>query len=135
MSNSAKIKYRVKMAFLGGSGGSEAVSWQFLYINHKCNCYAKSQCYNYWFCFAQVPAFWILKIGTWDPPPPSFKTRVGPDNGYWNYHAGYPVLSDIQPYFSEVIRSDIRQFSLLYQTKLISNQSIIIRPDNRPNLI
>ncbi len=29
--------------------------------------------------------------------------------------AGYPVFSDIQPYFTEVIRPDIRQFSLLYQ--------------------
>ena len=49
-------------------------------------------------------------------------SRVGPDirpnTGYWNYQADYPVLSDIQPYFTKVIRSDIRQFSLLYQTKL-----------------
>ncbi len=50
-------------------------------------------------------------------------SRVGPDiqpdTGYWNYQDGYPVLSDIQPYFTEVIRLEIRQFSLLYQTKFI----------------
>ncbi len=40
-------------------------------------------------------------------------SRVGPDTGYWNYQAEYPVLSYIQPYFAEVIRPDIRQFSLL----------------------
>ncbi len=28
-------------------------------------------------------------------------------------------MSDIQPYFTKVIRPDIRQFSLFYQTKLI----------------
>ncbi len=41
-----------------------------------------------------------------------------PDTGYRNHQASYPVLSDIQPYFTEVFRPDICQFSLLYQTKL-----------------
>jgi len=43
---------------------------------------------------------------------------AGYPSGYLNYQSSYPVLSDIQPYFTEVIRPDIRQFSLLYQTKL-----------------
>ncbi len=55
-------------------------------------------------------------------------TRVGPDirpdTGYWIYQAWYPVLSDIQPYFTEDIPPDIRQFSLLYQTKLVSSGCI-----------
>ena len=39
----------------------------------------------------------------------------------------YAVSSDIQAYFTEVIQPDIRQFSLLYQTKLtLSNPKLII---------
>ncbi len=44
-----------------------------------------------------------------------------------------PVIQyspDIQPYFTEVIRPDIRQFSLLYQTKLnLSGLTGYIRPN------
>ncbi len=52
--------------------------------------------------------------------------RVGPDirfgRIYWNYQARYPVLPDIQPYFIKIIRPDIRQFSALYQTLIISGR-------------
>ncbi len=67
--------------------------------------------------------------------------------GYWNYQVGYPLLSNIQPYFTEVIQPNIRQFTLLYQTNwhypagyptiysFISNKIDIIQPDIRPNQI
>ncbi len=42
--------------------------------------------------------------------------------------AGYPVLSDIQTYFTKVIRPDIRQFSLLYQTNLMLSGRIFGTP-------
>ncbi len=58
--------------------------------------------------------------------------RVWPDIRFGripdiNNQAGYPLLSDIQPYFTEVIRPDILQLSF------ISNKIDIIRPDIRPN--
>ncbi len=31
------------------------------------------------------------------------------DIGNYNFKAGYPVLSNIQPYFTEVIQPDMRQ--------------------------
>ncbi len=47
--------------------------------------------------------------------------------------ACYPVLSDIQPYFTDVIRPDIHQFSILCQTKLTLSGRISVKPDIRPN--
>ena len=48
--------------------------------------------------------------------------------GYYNYLDGYPTRTDIQHYSTEIIRSDIRQFNLLYKSTLklssrISGQS------------
>ena len=50
---------------------------------------------------------------------------IWPYTKYWNYSAGYRILklsagytveSDIQPYPTEIIWPDIRQFNLLYRT-------------------
>ncbi len=38
--------------------------------------------------------------------------------GYRTYSARHPDRSDMQPYATENIRSDIRQFNFLYQTTL-----------------
>ena len=44
-------------------------------------------------------------------------------------------MSDIQPYFTEVIRPDIRQFSLLYQTKLTLSGRISGQTEYHPTLV
>ncbi len=50
---------------------------------------------------------------------------IRPNTGYWNYQADYPVLLDIRPCSTEVIRSVIRQFQcLLFQTKLTLSDRI-----------
>ncbi len=80
------------------------------------------------FCPSDLLGFAIMYVVIYtklwyDPnligPDIGFGRISGRIPGYWNHQAGYPVSTDIQPYFTEVIRTDIRQFSLLYRTKLI----------------
>ncbi len=58
--------------------------------------------------------------------------RVWPDTGYWNYQAGQQVLSDIQPYFTVVIRISN---NLVFYTKQNWHfpTEYPAKPDIRPN--
>ena len=47
--------------------------------------------------------------------------------GYYNYPDGYPNRTDIQHYSTEIIRSDIRQFNLLYKPTLKSTLKLSSR--------